>query len=204
MGALKVSVAAGVLLGAAPAHGSNIELWQPYIAEAAARFAIPGDWIARVMLAESGGRTTLDGRSITSPKGAMGLMQLMPGTWAEMRQRLNLGANPHDPRDNILAGAGYLRMMHDRFGYPGLFAAYHVGPQRYAEHLAAARNLPPETVTYLARLVTDKASATSSKQPTDPIFFTLRSAVSASKAGPNRHSAQAIFVIGGGTPTARD
>jgi len=80
----------------------------------------------------------------------MGLMQLMPATWAEMHTRLGLGSNPDDPRDNILAGTFYLRLMYDRFGYPGLFAAYNTGPARYAEHLAGRRALPAETVGYLA------------------------------------------------------
>src|SRR3546814_1412867 len=74
----------------------------------------------------------------------MGLMQLMPATWAEMRMRLGLGSNPDDARDNILAGTFYLRLMYDRFGYPGMFAAYNAGPGRYAEHLFGRRALPAE------------------------------------------------------------
>src|SRR3546814_17844195 len=82
-----------------------------------------------------------------SPKGAMGLMQLMPDTWASLRVRLGLGANPYDPRDNILAGAAYLREMHDRYGSPGFLAAYNAGPGRYEEALAG-RPLPAETRAY--------------------------------------------------------
>lgn len=92
----------------------------------------------------------LNGRPITSGAGAMGLMQLMPGTWAEMRAAYRLGFDPHDPRDNILAGTAYLRIMYDRFGYPGLFAAYNAGPARYARHLATGRRLPAETVAYVS------------------------------------------------------
>ena len=66
-----------------------------------------------------------------------------------MRQRLGLGTDPDDPRDNILAGTFYLRLMYDRFGYPGLFAAYNAGPGRYAAHLATGSALPGETVVYL-------------------------------------------------------
>ena len=128
----------------------QIDRWSPYIEEASARFGIPESWVRRVMRAESGGRTTMDGRPITSRSGAMGLMQLMPGTWAEMRAKHGLGPDPHHPRDNILAGAAYLRAMYDRFGYPGLFAAYNAGPTRYAEHLASGRGLPAETVAYVA------------------------------------------------------
>ena len=45
----------------------RIDRWQPFIAEAAARFDIPEAWIRAVMQAESGGRTILDGRPIASP-----------------------------------------------------------------------------------------------------------------------------------------
>ena len=118
-----------------------------HIAEASRRFGIPAAWIRAVMRAESGG----DARAI-SPKGAMGLMQIMPGTWAELRARHRLGRDPFDPRDNILAGAAYLRELHDRYGSPGFLAAYNAGPGRYEEHLAG-RPLPAETRAYLAALV---------------------------------------------------
>jgi hypothetical protein len=82
----------------------------------------------------------------------MGLMQVMPRTYEEMRRRHGLGADPQDPRDNILAGTAYLREMWACFGHPGAFAAYHAGPARLAEHLASGRALPAETRRYLARL----------------------------------------------------
>jgi hypothetical protein len=126
--------------------------WNAPIAEASARFGIPEAWIRSVIQAESRGQATLNGRPVRSPVGAMGLMQLMPGTWRAMRRRHGLGADPDDPRDNILAGTAYLRAMYDRFGYPGLFAAYNAGPARYADHLARGTRLPAETVTYLARV----------------------------------------------------
>lgn len=113
MAALKLVFAALALVAATPAQADPIARWRLHIAEASARFGIPEAWIERVMRAESGGRTTLSGRPIRSRAGAMGLMQLMPGTWAEMRRRLDLGRDPHDPRDNILAGTAYLRLMHE-------------------------------------------------------------------------------------------
>lgn len=146
---MKTLVAAGALLAAMPAHADEVARWRSFVEEASARFGIPTSWIERVMRAESGGRTQLHGRPIRSPKGAIGLMQLMPNTWAEMRSRLSLGSDPDDPRDNILAGSFYLRLMYDRFGYPGLFAAYNTGPGRYAAHLRG-RSLPAETIAYLA------------------------------------------------------
>src|SRR3546814_1137161 len=75
---------------ARPAHACDLQRWQPPIAEAARRYALPENWIRAVMRAESAGCTELDGRPITSPEGAMGLMQLMPETWAELRQRHGL------------------------------------------------------------------------------------------------------------------
>ena len=137
---------------AVPAHAESVATWQPFISEASARFGVPVPWIERVMRAESGGRTLWNGRPTTSRAGAMGLMQLMPATWADMRNRLGLGNDPHDPRDNIIAGTAYLRLMFDRFGYPGCIAAYNAGPRRYAEHLAGTRRLPGETIAYLAQV----------------------------------------------------
>ena len=152
MGGMRAFALAAALLAPAPAPASaqSVTNWRPYIAEASARFGVPVTWIEQVMRAESGGRTRLGGRPITSHAGAMGLMQLMPGTWAEMRSAYRLGSDPHDPYDNIIAGTAYLRMMHDRFGYPGMFAAYNAGPGRYAEHLATGRALPGETRDYFA------------------------------------------------------
>ena len=149
MAALRLFPAVVLLTLATPARADAVEQWRPLIAEASARFGIPAAWIERVMRAESGGRTMLGGRPIRSRAGAIGLMQLMPATWAEMRKRLALGNNPDDPRDNILAGTLYLRLMYDRFGYPGLFAAYNAGPGAYAAYLAGRRALPRETLVYL-------------------------------------------------------
>lgn len=151
-GALRACLAAVSLVLAAPAHAQSVADWRPYIAEASARFSVPIAWIEAVMRAESGGRTRLRGRPIRSSAGAIGLMQLMPGTWGEMRTRLGLGHDPDDPRDNILAGTFYLRLMYEQFGYPGLFAAYNAGPGRYVEHLAGRGTLPAETSVYLARV----------------------------------------------------
>ena len=118
-----------------------------YIAEAARRFGVAIAWIRAVMDAESAGDV-----HAVSRNGAMGLMQIMPNTWSELRMRYGLGRDPFDPRDNILAGAAYLREMHDRYGSPGFLAAYNAGPQRYDEYLAGVRALPAETRAYVAML----------------------------------------------------
>ena len=156
---------AGALL-ASPAAATSLQRWNSHISEASARFGIPAEWIRRVIQAESGGLTMLAGRPITSHAGAMGLMQLMPGTWGEMRAAHRLGPDPHHPRDNILAGTAYLRVMYDRFGYPGLFAAYNAGPARYADHVARGRRLPGETIAYVAA-VTSNSQPPSAARVTD-------------------------------------
>ena len=118
-----------------------------FVAEASQRFGIPASWIRAVMRAESFG----DVRAL-SPKGAIGLMQIMPATWAGLRVRYGLGADPYNARDNIIAGAAYLRELHDRYGAPGFLAAYNAGPARYEDHLATGRPLPAETRAYVALL----------------------------------------------------
>jgi soluble lytic murein transglycosylase-like protein len=103
-----------------------------------------------VIRIESNGEQLRHGRPVLSRAGAMGLMQLMPATWHDMRSALGLGPDPHDPANNILAGTLYLRLLYDRFGYPGLFGAYNAGPTRYAAYLTGAHALPSETRAYLA------------------------------------------------------
>ncbi|ABL71266.1 MULTISPECIES: lytic transglycosylase domain-containing protein [Paracoccus] len=119
-----------------------------HVADASLRFGIPAHWIRAVRHVESRGNP-----QAVSPKGAMGLMQVMPETWAALRARHALGSDPFDPRDNILAGAAYLREMHDRYGsIAGMLAAYNAGPGRYDEHLVSGRALPAETRAYVAAL----------------------------------------------------
>nr|WP_128970328.1 lytic transglycosylase domain-containing protein [Bradyrhizobium tropiciagri] len=117
-----------------------------FISEASLRFGVPEHWINAILRIESDG----DVRA-RSPKGAMGLMQIMPGTWSELRLRYHLGSDPFDPCASILAGAAYLRELYDRYGSPGFLAAYNAGPARYDEHLAG-RQLPAETQIYVTRL----------------------------------------------------
>lgn len=117
-----------------------------FVTEASQRFGIPEHWIRSVRRVESA-----DNIRAVSSAGAMGLMQIMPDTWAELRIRHRLGRDPFDPRDNILAGTAYLREMYDRYGSPGFLAAYNAGPGRYEEYLAG-RPLPAETRAYAATL----------------------------------------------------
>lgn len=119
-----------------------------FVSHASRRFGVPESWIRAVMRVESAGDP-----SATSHKGAMGLMQVMPQTWAELRARHGFGPNAYDPRESILAGAAYLRDMHDRYGtVEGMLAAYNAGPGRYDDYLARGRPLPWETVNYVAMI----------------------------------------------------
>ena len=147
-GSISAVSAASVKTQSAPVVATNpVNPYGGYIAEASRRFGIPERWIRAVMRVESRGQV-----KAVSPKGAIGLMQIMPDTWAGLRLRYRLGRNPRDPHDNILAGAAYLREMHDRFGAAGFLAAYNAGPSRYAEYVAAGRPLPAETRAYVAAL----------------------------------------------------
>jgi Transglycosylase SLT domain len=139
----------------APAHAAPASAasageagrWQSFIDEAASRFSVPAAWIGAVIRIESNGNP-----KALSPKGAVGLMQLMPDTYAELRVRYRLGDDPKDPHDNIIAGTAYLRDMRERFGMEGFIAAYNAGPQRYEDHLATGQPLPDETLAYVAKL----------------------------------------------------
>jgi soluble lytic murein transglycosylase-like protein len=173
-----------------------LDRWQGFITEASLRFSVPEPWIRAVMKAESGGRSTLDGSPITSRAGAMGLMQVMPSTYEEMRRAYGLGSDPYDARDNILAGTTDLRAMYDRYGYPGLFASYNAGPERYDEYLHQGRTLPVETRLYLATLAQTDPNPQSppSMASGTRLFFTLRTATDAS-SNPDKMSASSDLFV---------
>ena len=112
------------------------------LADAAAdKYGLPRELVRGVMAAESGFQP-----EALSPKGAIGLMQLMPGT-AQV-----LGANPYDPAQNVDAGARYLRDLLEKYNY-GLrhaLAAYNAGPGAVDKY----NGVPPyrETVNYVTRI----------------------------------------------------
>jgi soluble lytic murein transglycosylase-like protein len=127
----------------APASGTVAEAPTPLeLADAAAdRYGLPRVLVRSVMAAESGFEP-----SAISPKGAIGLMQLMPGT-AQV-----LGADPHDPAQNVDAGTRYLRDLLEKYNY-GLrhaLAAYNAGPGAVEKY----NGVPPyrETIDYIARI----------------------------------------------------
>ena len=175
------------------------------IAVAAQRFELPAAWIRAVLRAESNG----DPRAL-SPKGAMGLMQIMPETWAEIRVRHRLGSDPYDPHDNIIAGAAYIRLLFDRYGTPGWIAAYNAGPGRY-EASRQGRPLPAETRAYVASVAPeiDRGGASNpvtvaAVDPRDwtraPLFITQPTSKPATDPVPAEHPSDADST----TPIVRD
>lgn len=144
-------------IGASPvasmpqAQPTALDPRDPYggaIDEAATRFGIPAAWIRAVIRVESGG----DPRAISSA-GAIGLMQVMPSTWAALTARHALGRDPFDMRANILAGTAYLRELIDRYAdLPTALAAYNAGPGRVDAWRTRGRTLPTETIAYVARI----------------------------------------------------
>ncbi|RWX01275.1 lytic transglycosylase domain-containing protein [Rhizobium leguminosarum] len=162
-----------------------------FLAEASQRFGIPVAWIRALMRVES----AYDVRAV-SPKGAMGLMQIMPDTWAYLRTRYRLGGDPFDPRENIIAGTAYVRELYDRYGAPGFLAAYNAGPGRYDEYLANGRPLPAETRAYVAQLAPlvggEASPAVIAVAAADPLAWTRAPLfIGASDRGPGAGPAQA-------------
>lgn len=138
-----VAPAAMVAVPLAPASGMVAEAPTPLeLADAAAdRYGLPRVLVRSVMAAESGFAPLA-----MSPKGAIGLMQLMPGT-AQV-----LGADPHDPAQNVDAGTRYLRDLLEKYNY-GLrhaLAAYNAGPGAVDKY----NGVPPyrETIDYISRI----------------------------------------------------
>src|SRR5712671_755384 len=149
LGALdNCSASFGLEATVARRNGSpTIDRWAAYIAEAARRFGRPEAWVRAVMEAESGGAA-----DATSLAGAIGLMQIMPDTYAELRAQYGLGANAYDPHDNIIAGTAYMSEMIELFGVPNFLTAYNAGPARLEDHLRRGSPLPRETQRYLAQI----------------------------------------------------
>lgn len=133
--------------------GQLMHRWKGETATAAKRFNIPEIWIRAVIQVESGGRTMMaEKQPIRSSKGAMGLMQLMPQTYADMRVQYGLGPDAYSPHDNIVAGSAYLKWLRGKYGYPQMFAAYNDGPGHLDRRLKNAGLLPLETRNYLVRV----------------------------------------------------
>lgn len=112
---------------------------------AARQVGVDRDLLTAVAWAESGFR-----HNTVSPAGAIGIMQLMPGT------AQSLGVNPYDPWENVLGGAKYLKQLLTKYdgNLPLTLAAYNAGPKSVETH----RGIPPykETVAYITKVLTAK------------------------------------------------
>ena len=181
--------------------------WNPAIAEAAKRFAVPQPWIRAVMQVESGGRTMLgENQPIKSSMGAMGLMQLMPDTYNDMRVQYGLGKDPYDPHDNIMAGAAYLRFLRAKYGYPQMFAAYNDGPGNLEARLMGRGLLPNETQNYVASIANVLAGGSGGHGATvkftrpngTPAMINAAAVVSVRAAFPGEYApgVQAVITVG--------
>ena len=136
--------------GNAPVHERAVYATQPLarhwpatvsISQVEREYGLPLGIVDAVIYQESRGRM-----NAVSPKGALGLMQLMPGTAAQ------LGVNPYDADQNIRGGARYLRQQIDRFGsIPLALAAYNAGPGAVLRY----GGIPPyrETQNYVATIL---------------------------------------------------
>jgi soluble lytic murein transglycosylase-like protein len=175
---------------------ARLQILQPFIDKASDRFGVPEAWIRAVIAAESGGQTTLNSQPITSPAGAVGPMQVMPRTYDELRLRYNLGPDPADPEQNILAGTAYLRELHERFGRAGMFAAYNAGPERYQAYVDGNLPLPAETKAYLAAL--GNIASGIAVEPTfssgKDLFFPLSADGRSNRAAQAAPNSNALFV----------
>jgi membrane-bound lytic murein transglycosylase B len=182
----------------------RMQRWAPLVAEASKRFGVPQSWIRAVMLAESGGRTMLsENKPIISSAGAMGLMQLMPSTYADMRAQYGLGADPYDPHDNIIAGAAYLRWLRQKYEYPQMFAAYNDGPGNLEQRLAQGNMLPLETRLYLVNVTasvegrkgTGRLLAQLTRPNGDPVLIDCGAVVRVRAAMPDEYAPGVLTVV---------
>lgn len=129
-------------LGAATGDAADEFPYAAYVREAAVLYSLPVELILAVIKVESG----FDPKAV-SRSGAMGLMQLMPATAAEVGVR-----DPFDPRQNVLGGARYLRIMINAFdgSVPLALAAYHAGAGAVARYAGVPPY--PETRRYVERV----------------------------------------------------
>jgi hypothetical protein len=184
--------------------GQLMHRWDREIAAAAQRFNVPAVWIRAVMQVESGGRTMLaENTRIKSRAGAVGLMQLMPDTYADMRTQYRLGPDAYNPHDNIVAGTAYLKWLRGKYGYPQMFAAYNDGPGHLDQRLKSAGLLPLETRNYLVRVTGVMSGVKGAKvkftRPNgEPVMIEVAAVSSVRAAFPGEYAAcvQSVITVG--------
>lgn len=196
MDLVRLALCAAILV-ALPVGAKAQEPWAAEIRSAARQVDLPESLLRAVLRAESAG----DPRAV-SRAGAMGLMQLMPGTWADLRADLGLGPDPFAPADNILAGATYLRRLYDRYGLAGAFAAYNAGPGGFDAYLKEGRPLPLETRRYVAGLAAATGSNDIGAPPAErfqpqppPGLFAVRHDREAVHSAPHDVPASGLFAV---------
>ena len=128
----------------APASGQRLDSFREHVRSAAQKYRLPEKLLLAVMAVES----NYDHRAL-SEKGAMGLMQLMPGTARDMYVN-----DAWDPAQNIEGGARYLRILANQYnGDPvQVLAAYNAGPEAVRRAGGAVPNIP-ETRAYVRKVV---------------------------------------------------
>lgn len=115
---------------------------------------IPASFALNIGHIESGG--TRDRARATSPAGAVGVMQLMPGTAKDLGVQ-----NITDPTENIRGGVKYLAQLYKKYGGDtrAVAAAYNMGPGAYDEYRAGKRAMPEETANYIEKIAPLPADA---------------------------------------------
>jgi soluble lytic murein transglycosylase-like protein len=130
---------------AAPGSAKSAAPLNEVVNSASATFHLDPDLVNSVIHAESGFNA-----HAVSPKGARGLMQLMPGTANQLGV-----SNAFDPQTNVEGGSRYLRELLERYNFDLVkaLAAYNAGPERVEQY----QGVPPfsETRAYVARIVHD-------------------------------------------------
>lgn len=150
------SIVSKAAANAVPSAGISqaVRRWDPQVNALSAKYGIDPNFVWRIMQQESGGRQFgKDGLPLTSSAGAIGPMQVMPGTFADMARRYGIKGGITDPDANIEAGVAYLSEQLKRFGNePTAAAAYNAGPERVKDNIADGRPLPSETKKYIASI----------------------------------------------------
>jgi soluble lytic murein transglycosylase-like protein len=158
---------------------------------ASGRYRLDPDLVNSVIKAESG----FNARAV-SPKGAQGLMQLMPGTAS------TLGVpNPFDPQANVEGGAKYLRELLELYNFDLVkaLAAYNAGPQRVEQY----KGVPPyyETRAYVARIVRDFNKKKAAQQKAAALAEKAAARKSKSPAA-KPHGSDSVAVARDGAPSS--